>query len=601
MDGEDDDPEVGEAPSEVAAVARLAPIAAAHHKYAGQRGPWDDDPLPIEALGDDFEYGSELPPPAAWRGVNRALSVPVAKVRPAQGTLGLLQRLSALDEDRRAGASGSGGRASSYAVRRNRPFEFPDDKPIRVRVLDVDALPMEEIHKAFAFTLVRRLPAELCVHVASRIAIFRDNFNQNAYQNLIRDCGRLFGPTHGPELIALFARCHATISVPFLLDYTRRFGTFSRKFIAAQVEQSLNPALFDFIRYQEKGGVRPLPLVVSKPWALSSYTRLMGKSYLKSKLHEQLKLHGHIPSKELEADNADNLPVEVRLAERLSAAGALRVPAPVTASEHRQAQQRPWKNAEAEARRPALLDAIMEAEHSGRGWNPADAEAVRAGLKSAKSRARQEALRLEAGGTAGAAASADALALPAAARPAGAPPEVAPWEDSDDELEELGSFDEAVGRAPSRGSRKAARARVSAGGEKELNKGPRDPDGFDFGPSIGDGRFSLQFEHVVPDSSLGVGENALAELGTGAGAGRGWDVVDALELSDLPERFWSKMRRPFFRHDYRAYRLTGGKWKQVEDPRGPRYKPKRRHRARDEKKEQRQRFAMRSGSAGDTR
>ena len=257
----------------------------------------------------------------------------------------------------------------SKRTKRRGQFEFDDDVPVRVRVLDVDALALEELHKAFMYTLVRRRPAEICVRVASRLAVFRDKPGQQSYQNLLQDCGRLFGSLHGPELLALFARCicaststlfkfallfavspalilhlrsvaskrilkrgFSTISVPFMLDYTRKYGHFSRGFLAEQVEKSLRPGFFDFLRYERNGGVRPLPLLVAKPWSLGlthhaladrnnprscgatcfgfrslgSYTRLMTKSYLKSRMHEQLKLHGHVPNVEQDTDPASS-------------------------------------------------------------------------------------------------------------------------------------------------------------------------------------------------------------------------------------------------------------------------------------------------------
>ena len=40
------------------------------------------------------------------------------------------------------------------------PYPFCDSQTSQVRVLDVDALPLEEIHRAFMYTLVRRRPAE---------------------------------------------------------------------------------------------------------------------------------------------------------------------------------------------------------------------------------------------------------------------------------------------------------------------------------------------------------------------------------------------------------------------------------------------------------
>lgn len=557
-----------EAEDEEAAVARLAPLAAAHHKHAFQdlRGG-DGDPLPLEALGDELVDQAALQPPALFQRPwefweqHRDAAAPKAP-------FGALQRLAALERDRvaagpRAGDRAAGGRQSAQAlVRRRHFYEFADDQPIRVRVLDVDALPLEELHRAFAFTIVRRLPAEKCVRIASRLAVFRDSTNQNTYECLIRDCGRLFGPTHGPELLALFSRCYATISVPFLLDYTRRYGTFSKQFIAEQVEQSLTPQFFDFVRYRQKGGLRPLPPIVARPWALSSYTRLMQKSYLKSRLHQLLQEHGHIPASKLEDDVADDLPAEVRVSEQLSAAGALRVAAPTTARELRRQQETRWRTEENAVRRPALLDAVMAAEHSGQGWNPADAEAVKAIGKTDRSRYRQfAASAIPAGDTALARVDPDAP-------------------DTDDEVEELiADADPDVGPRPRGGGPRPRRDAIRM---EDLE------DAAEAQPPQG---FGLQFEHVVPDSVLGSDTTAVALPDAGrAEAGR----QDELDFSEVPDRFWSRWRRPFFRHMHKSYRLLEGGWRQVPDPAGPRPFPRRRFRPRPERKEQRQRYQMRS-------
>merc|ERR1711871_27007 len=103
-----------------------------------------------------------------------------------------------------------------------------------------------------------------------------------------------------------------------MVDYSRRYGQFSRAFIAKQVQRSLRPAFFDFMRYEDKGGLRPLPLIVAKPWALTAYTRLMAKSTIRSKMHEELVAHGHLPRSELTAGEAPDLPIEARAAEKLS-------------------------------------------------------------------------------------------------------------------------------------------------------------------------------------------------------------------------------------------------------------------------------------------
>ena len=45
------------------------------------------------------------------------------------------------------------------------------------------------------------------------------------------------------------------------------------------------------------------------PWprSIQAYTRLMSKSYLKSRLYEQLKLHGHIPDLDKDTDPATGI------------------------------------------------------------------------------------------------------------------------------------------------------------------------------------------------------------------------------------------------------------------------------------------------------
>lgn len=503
---------VDEGLAESATVGALASTASAHHKHVG----FDehDDPYPIDALGDEEGLSYDLDLSARGRESKPLRHQEEASERKTQ--LGVLQRLAALERKE------AGGRGRS---RRRGPFEFPDDQPIRVRVLDVDALPLEDVHTAFMHTLVRRRPAEVCIHVASRLAQFRDNYGHNAYENLLRDCGRLFGPIHGPELLALFARCHATISVPFMVDYTRRFGTFSRAFIAGQVEKSLRPAFFDFMRYEEKGGVRPLPMVVSKPWALSSYTRLMAKSHVKSYLHEQLKLHGHVPESKLKEHVADELPPEARLDERLSAAGSLKVPAPAP----KEAAEEAWGRKEYRVKRPALLDAIMEAEHSGEGWDMA-----------AAARARAKALS---GSTSSSSSSGARRSVPV-----GEDRE----EDSDSEDDE--EF-------------------LSSQADAEL----RD-------------RFAMQYEHVVPDGVLEPEDALVAE---GHDFGRGGRAAGMSDELVLPERYWGRSRPSFFRHMYRAYRLNEGQWQQVPDPRGPRYKPRRRRKPHGQRREERLREQMR--------
>lgn len=46
--------------------------------------------------------------------------------------------------------------------------------------------------------------------------------------------------------------------------------------------------------------------------SIQAYTRLMMKSYLKSRLYEQLKLHGHIPDLDKDTDPAARIDSDIR-------------------------------------------------------------------------------------------------------------------------------------------------------------------------------------------------------------------------------------------------------------------------------------------------
>jgi hypothetical protein len=163
------------------------------------------------------------------------------------------------------------------------------DGDVRVRVMDVDRFRLDELHHYFMYTLVRRFPAEKCVKVASRIALFRDKQTQHSFESMSKDVAELFGPTHGAELTALFSRCYNTIPVAFMLDYVRRFGKFSRRYIALEVEKTLKPRLFDFVRYPS--GVRPLPGIVTRPFALRSFAWLLPPCSAKKYIFQHLLAH----------------------------------------------------------------------------------------------------------------------------------------------------------------------------------------------------------------------------------------------------------------------------------------------------------------------
>ena len=208
---------------------------------------------------------------------------------------------------------------------RRRPFMAP----VKVRVLDVDRLPIEELHNAFLYTLVKRLPAEKCMRIASRIGVFRDKYNHVSYENLLRDCGKMFGTRYGPELLALFSRCHATISVPAVVDHVRRFGQFSKPWLSHQIERCTQPKLFDFVRYQKFGGVKPLPMIVTKPYALESYARMLSTSTAKRYIFDQLESRGLVPPRALSTDIDEALSAGARASERISSEMATEAQMPV--------------------------------------------------------------------------------------------------------------------------------------------------------------------------------------------------------------------------------------------------------------------------------
>ena len=192
------------------------------------------------------------------------------------------------------------------------------DGDIRVRVMDVDRFDLGELHEYFMYTLVRRFPSEDCMRVASRIAVFRDKNSQHSFESLSRDMAALFGPTHGPELTALFARCYGTIPVPFMLDYIRRFGKFSRKFIAQEVEKTIVPRPFDFVRYE--GGAKPLPGFVARPFALRSFARMLppcaAKRYIFQHLLARSPDHGEAFASKYFIDS--NVPLVARIGDRVA-------------------------------------------------------------------------------------------------------------------------------------------------------------------------------------------------------------------------------------------------------------------------------------------
>ncbi|CAE8626013.1 unnamed protein product, partial [Polarella glacialis] len=107
----------------------------------------------------------------------------------------------------------------------------------------------------------------------------------------------------------------------------------------------------------------------------------------------------------------------------------------------------------------------------------------------------------------------------------------------------------------------------------------------------GKNRFGLQFEHVVPEGAYGVDPEdgiLMNPLASKEGEDAEYELA-------LPDRWWLRTRREFFRHDMHSYRMIEGQWKRVQDPRGPHFAPRKRHRPREQKKEERLRREMKSG------
>ncbi|KEP62703.1 UNVERIFIED_CONTAM: hypothetical protein HHA_215370 [Hammondia hammondi] len=197
------------------------------------------------------------------------------------------------------------GKRFGYSGTRTSKNQATVGSPRRMRVLDLDSVSPAILHHSFMFLLVKHFPAEVCLKVLSRIAVYRDLHTQLAYENLIRDMSFLFTKHYetctstphdlGPTLVAYVCRIVQTLSIAWGVNYIRRFGCFSKQFIVKQIERSANPRLFDFVRYAHKGGVKPLPPIVTHPHRLSSYVRLLDESSSKFYMYTHLKRHKQLP------------------------------------------------------------------------------------------------------------------------------------------------------------------------------------------------------------------------------------------------------------------------------------------------------------------
>ncbi|SOV75527.1 conserved Plasmodium protein, unknown function [Plasmodium sp. gorilla clade G3] len=164
-----------------------------------------------------------------------------------------------------------------------------------IKILDIDNIPCNILNNLFAYNIVKNCSAELCLKIISRLGMYRDKYSQISYENMINYLGQVLNCSKNAEIIALFSRCYETISIPFLVNYVRKYGTFSRAFIVNMYDKYFKKRLFDFVRYENNNGIRKLPNILTHPYHLSSYTKLLGECSAKKDMYVQLKILGHIP------------------------------------------------------------------------------------------------------------------------------------------------------------------------------------------------------------------------------------------------------------------------------------------------------------------
>ncbi|VWU48195.1 conserved protein, unknown function [Hepatocystis sp. ex Piliocolobus tephrosceles] len=165
-----------------------------------------------------------------------------------------------------------------------------------IKILDIDSLSCNVLNHLFAYKIVKNCSAEICLKIISRIGMYRDKHSQVSYENMINYIGQIINNNTNAEIIALFSRCYETVSIPFLVNYVRKYGTFSRSFIVNLYDKYFKKRLFDFVRYENNMGVRKIPNILTHPYHLSSYIKLMGECSAKKDMYIQLKIKGHVPS-----------------------------------------------------------------------------------------------------------------------------------------------------------------------------------------------------------------------------------------------------------------------------------------------------------------
>ncbi|GAW83504.1 conserved Plasmodium protein, unknown function [Plasmodium gonderi] len=164
-----------------------------------------------------------------------------------------------------------------------------------LKILDIDSVPCDVLNQLFAYKIVKNCSAELCLKIISRIGMYRDKYSQVSYENMINYLGKTINSNSNAEIIALFSRCYETVSIPFLVNFVRKYATFSRSFIVSMYDKYFKKRLFDFVRYENNMGIRKIPNILTHPYHLSSYIKLLGECSAKKDMYIQLKMRGHIP------------------------------------------------------------------------------------------------------------------------------------------------------------------------------------------------------------------------------------------------------------------------------------------------------------------
>lgn len=185
----------------------------------------------------------------------------------------------------------------SHKKKRNSPvINTKYDCIETIKILDIDSLPCNILNHLFAYKIVKNCSAEICLKIITRLGMYRDKYSQISYENMITYLGQIIQNDRNAEIIALFCRCYETISIPFLINYVRKYGSFSRSFLVNMYDKFFRKRLFDFIRYENNMGVRKIPNILTHPYHLSSYVKLLGECSAKKDMYIQLKIKGFIPN-----------------------------------------------------------------------------------------------------------------------------------------------------------------------------------------------------------------------------------------------------------------------------------------------------------------